>query len=1017
MRFTPAAPRLRAGVGLAALALAFPATAQSQTQNAPEQQSPPTSQGTSTSPAPQTVTVTEPDGAPAGEPITVTGSRLRRDNYSSVEPVTVITKEEVTLSGFNGSVDALQSNEVTQGAAQINNAFGGFVTAGGTGANTLGLRNLGPARTLILLNGRRLAPSGTRGNTLSADLNVLPSAIVGSIEILKAGASSVYGSDAIAGVVNIITDTKLRGLTLEAQVNVPEIGAGIDRRLAASFGFGNDRLDIIGSVEWRKRDAIQLNDVDWTRCPVGGFLTGEGTEFGSGDTPGFDGTTCFTLDNGGLTINTLGVPTRDAIGRTSGTLGRFNRLIPVPGQVAGTPGYQGVGFYDRDTFDPDSQKEYLITPTENLTGFLSATYDLDALGNAEIYGELLGARRKSSAPLYRQLSLDYLTGSPLVPEIFRNGVFANPNETSSGQTVAARAFIGFGLTDSQQQLDYVRATAGIRGDFFSPRWRYDVSATRSWTDGRYEIESFLIDRVANSLLVTQNADGSFSCASQATNANCVAAPALNADTIGGRLPQAYRDYILQNTIGTTSFRETIVTGTINGDLFTLPGGDVQLVVGGEYRSQRIDDTPDPNAISGNLLGLTAAVPTRGSDNVKEAFAEILIPILRERPFFENLVLNASGRYTDYASYGSDFTYKVAGEWEFFRGLGVRGSYGTSYRAPALAEQFLGATTGFIAGANDPCDSDNFPVDPSSYTPNQQRTAANCAAVGINVASFVQNNGITVFQRGGADTGLEAETSKNWTVGAVFQPRLSGGLSLALSADYFDIKVSNGVESLGGATILNRCYAAEDFDPTQSFCAFVQRDTNNILQVTSGFVNLSQNVVKGWEFNARVGIDLFGGRMLFNANAVKYTEQADRLFPEEVLLDRNGIYDTPDFVGSFDATFRKGPVTLRYGFNFQDASSGTYRYFATSRLDGSVDPATEQDFRDNYILEVPSYFLHNASVQFNAAERLQLTVGVRNIFDTEPPRISAAVTTVGNAPLTSLYDYQGRTFFVNTTLRF
>ncbi len=797
MRFFPPAPfrpMLRSGVGLAALALAVPGMAQNQPQT------PPADQNEETVSSEQT-TVAEPEGKPDNA-ITVTGSRLRRDNFSSVEPVTVITKEEITLSGFNGSVDALQSNEVTQGAAQINNAFGGFVTAGGTGANTLGLRNLGPARTLILLNGRRLAPSGTRGSVLAADLNVLPSSIVGSIEILKAGASSVYGSDAIAGVVNIITDTKLRGLTLEAQVNVPEIGAGVDRRLAASFGFGNDRLDIIGSIEWRKRDPIRLNDVDWTSCPRGGFLTGEGTEFGSGDTNGFDGTPCFTLDNGGVTINTLGVPTRDAIGRTSGLPGRFNRLRPQAGQVAGTPGFLGVGIYDRDTFDPASQEEELITPTENLTGFLSASYDLDALGGAEIYGEVLGARRKSSATLYRQLSLDYLTGSPLVPEIFRNGVFANPTDTSSGQTIAARAFIGFGLTDSAQQVDYVRGVAGIRGDFFAPGWRYDISASRSWTDGRYEIESFLIDRVANSLLAVQNPDGTFSCANQATFANCIAAPELNADTIGGNLPQAYRDYILQNTIGTTKFRESIISGTINGDLFDLPGGAVQLVVGAEYRKQKIDDTPDQNSISGNLLGLTAGVPTRGTDNVKEVFAEVLVPILTDRPFFENLVLNGSGRYTDYASYGSDFTYKIAGEWEFFLGIGIRGSYGTSFRAPALAEQYLGATTGFVSGAFDPCDSDNFPADPTGYTPNQQRTATNCAAVGIDVANFVQNNGITVFNRGGAETGLEAETSKNWTVGAVFQPRLAEGLSLALSADYFDIKVSNGVESLGGATILD-----------------------------------------------------------------------------------------------------------------------------------------------------------------------------------------------------------------------
>lgn len=995
---------LLTSAGIVALTIANPVLAQSAEETEDEAETTPQ----------QTV---EPDGK-ADNVITVTGSRVRRDEYSTIEPITVITNEEVTLSGFNGTVDALQSNEVTQGASQINNFFGGFVTAGGTGANTLGLRNLGPARTLILLNGRRLAPSGTRGNTLAADLNVLPSAIVDSIEILKAGASSVYGSDAVAGVVNIITDKKLRGLSLEAQVNLPEIGAGLDRRFAASFGFGNDRLDVIGSIEWRKRNAIRLNDVDWTRCPVGGALTGEGTEFGSGDTPGFDGTTCFTLDNGGTTINTLGVPTRNALSRTTGLPGNFNRLVPAPGQGnANTPDFLGVTFYSRDTFDPASQEEELITPTENLTGYLSATYDLQALGNASIYAEVLGARRKSSSTLYRQLTLDYLRGSPLIPAIFRNGAFANPNETSSGQIIAARAFIGFGLTDSAQQVDYVRGTIGIHGDLPVSNWRYDISALRSWTDGRYEIESFLIDRVANSLLVVQNPDGSFSCASQATNRNCVAAPPLNADTIGGRLPQSYRDYILQNTLGTTSFRENIVSAVIDGSLFTLPGGDVQLVLGAEYRSQKINDTPDANAIAGNLLGLTASVPTRGSDNVKEAFAEVYLPILSDRPFFQNLNIDASARYTDYRSYGSDTTFKVAGEWEFFKGIGIRGSYGTSFRAPALAEQFLGATTGFIGGGNDPCDADGFPADPNDYNQNQATRAQNCAAVGIDVTTFQQNSGITVFNRGGAETGLSAETSKNWSVGAVVQPRISENLSVAFSADYFDIQVDNGVASLSGATILSRCYGAEDFDPTQSFCAFVNRDANNALQVTSGFINLSTDVVKGFEFNGRVSFDLFGGRMLFNANATKYTEQSDRLFPEEVLLDRNGIYDTPDFVGSFDATYRKDGVVLRYGFTFLDASSGTYDFFATSRLDGSVDQDQAQGLRDSFLLEVPAYFLHNASVQFNVAEKFQLTVGVRNIFDTEPPRISAGVTTIGNAPLSSLFDYQGRTFFVNTSLNF
>lgn len=1013
-------------VSFAALALvAAPATAQETTEapaapvtpeapvspECPDQNSDGVCDPVATTSSADGRTSAEAEGA-----IVVTGSRIRRNEFTTAEPLTVVSKEEITQAGFNSATDALQSNAVTAGSAQINNYYSGFVVDGGTGANTIGLRNLGPARTLVLLNGRRLSPAGTRGSVLAADLNVLPTAIIERIEVLKAGASSIYGSDAVAGVINIITDQKVRGLTIESQVNVPEIGAGVDRRVAATFGFGTDRLNIIGSVEWRKRDAIRLNDAKFTRCPIGGFLSGEGTEFGSGDGVGFDGTSCFTLDNGGVTINTLGVPFRTGINRVTGLPGRFNRFVPAPGQGGnGTPDFLGVGFYSRDTFDPESQKEFLISPVKTLTGFLQATYDLDALGGAELYGEVLATRRKSSAPLYRQLALDYITGSPLLPAIFRDGVLLAPNETSSGNTVAARAFIGFGLTDSRQKVDYVRAGGGIRGDFFLKDWQYDVYVGKSWTDATYEIESFLTDRLANSLLVTDNGDGTFSCANIASNPGCVAAPALTAGVIGGNLPQNFRDYILANTIGTNIFRETTVNASIDGPIFTLPGGEAQLALGAEYRKQKINDTPDENAINGNLLGLTSSEPTRGTDSVKEVYGEIFLPLLRDAPFAYRLNVTASGRYTDYKSYGSDTTYKLAGEWEPIRGVGFRGSIGTSYRAPALAEQFLGATSGFLSAGTDPCDTDNFPADPADYSPNDTIIAANCAAIGIDVATFQQNNGVTTFTRGGAEFGLEAETSKNWSVGVVLQPTLPASLgNVSLALDYFDVKVKNGVSSLGAGTILNRCYGDPAFNPTSGFCRFVIRDANNILTVNSDYVNLSTDIVKGFEFNGRYAVDLFGGNFVLNGQVTKYTEQSSRLFPEEFLTDANGTYVTPDWVGAFDATYRRGKVTVRYGVDWIDGSEGTYDYFAFDEQTGQVDEAFAQDLRDSYRLEVPNYFLHSASVQFNPRDDLELTIGVRNLFDKQPPRISAYPNVIGNAPLYSGYDYVGRSFFVNAT---
>lgn len=957
----------------------------------------------------------EKDDADKLAEVVVTGSRIRRDEFSTVEPITVITKQEITQGGFASTTDALQSTAVTAGSAQINNYYGGFVVNGGTGVNTLGLRNLGPARTLVLLNGRRLSPAGTRGAVLAADLNVLPTAIVDRIEILKAGASSIYGSDAIAGVVNIMTDKSTRGFTLDAQVNVPDIGVGLDKRYAATFGFGNERLDVIGSIEYRSREAVRQKDKDWFMCPRGGFLTGEGTAFGSGDTAGFDGSTCWTLDNGGVTINTLGVPSRLAFDRASGAVGSFNRLVPDASVTTGnTPGFKGVTFYSRDTFSPAMAEEEIVTPVETHTGFLQGTYDLQMLGNAEAFVEALATRRISSSALQRQLSIDYLRGSPLVPTIFRDGLFLSPNSTSSGQFVAARAFVDFGLTKSEQEVDYIRAGGGIRGDFIAPDWRYEAYVGKSWTNGQYEIESFLIDRMANSLLVTQNANGSFSCASIAINSNCVAAPPLNADTIGGRLPQAWRDYILQNTIGLTKFIESTVTFIVDGPAFDLPAGSVKVALGGEYRAQEIDDTPDQNSLNGNLLGLTSSVPTRGKDSVQELFGEVFVPVRG------NLTLNASIRHTDYESYGSDQTYKVAAEWIIAPSVGLRSSYGTSYRAPALAEQFLGATSGFGSGNGDPCDADNFPVNPASYTPTQRTIAANCAKVGIDVLTFQQTSSITIFNRGGAETGLSAETSTNWSAGLVIRPAIPEALgSLSIAVDYFDIKVENGVSLLSSGNILSRCYTDTAFDPAGGFCRFVKRDTNKLLQVTSGYVNLTTNNVKGWELTSRFATDAVGsGRLVLNTNITKYNEQSNKIFPEEFLLDSNGTTTRPEWVGRLDATYSIGRAAFRYGVEWVEGSSGTYNFFAKSRSTGLVDQALAQTYRNAYRLEVDSYFVHSASLQVRASSNIELTVGARNLFNKRPPEISnVAFNTVGNTPLYSGYDIVGRTFFANASYKF
>ena len=270
---------------------------------------------------------------PEGEVITVTGSRLRRDAFNSVSPVQLITREEVTAAGFSSATEALQSTGVTTGGAQINNAFGGFVTDGGPGANTLSLRGLGPERTLILINGRRVAPSGTRGAVGSADLNVLPNAMIDHIEILKDGASSIYGSDAIAGVVNIVTMSDVEGATFEAQYKSPLDGGGERGRVSVAGGWSGDRWSFGGSLEFFDRTEITLADRDWTRATstlLRDPVTGASLDFID---PLTGQPKCYPITgtgSNGVTINTIGTNTITAANVAAFGLNGHRFLRPEP---------------------------------------------------------------------------------------------------------------------------------------------------------------------------------------------------------------------------------------------------------------------------------------------------------------------------------------------------------------------------------------------------------------------------------------------------------------------------------------------------------------------------------------------------------------------------------------------------------------------------------------------------------------------------------------------------------------
>lgn len=954
-------------------------------------------------------TAANSDGTTNDKDIVVTGSRIR-GKFHGPDPVVSLTRQDAIENGFNTTTELLQSNAVTNGTSQINNAYGGYVTNGGPGANTLSLRGLGTARTLILLNGRRLSPSGSRGAVGAADLNSLPNAIIDRIEVLNSGASSIYGSDAVAGVVNVITRKSINGLEFNANVNVPEVGAGVEKRVALLFGTSSDNFQINGSLEYYKRNTLTLGDRDFTQCQTGGRFNGVGGGYGSGDTidPLTGQSKCYGLANGtgdnGVTVNTIGLPnvlgTSVALapGVPAGYAGICNRFRPNPAVTTGVyPGYECVGggtlsLNIRDTFPQSLLNTALISGTENFNGFLSGSYKLNSLGNAEVYSELLVSRRKSNQVGNQQLALDYNQGSLLLPVALRNGNFGACAQSSfptciTGTPVAVRAFINKGNYNNYQTSDFVKLGGGLRGNL-PMDFHYDAYASQSWADAIYTSDLILTNRLAQSLDVVASGTG-FACRNPI--GGCVAAPALTAAVIGGALPAAFLNYVVAPVTGTTKFRESTFAINVDGPLFSLPGGTAQIALGAEHRTQSINDTPSTESQNGNVLNFTSSTITRGSDAVNEVFGELELPILHDQ-FIHDLTITASGRYTHYRSYGGNVTYKFGGVFAPTSWFALRGSYGTSFRAPQLFEQYLGSTSGFVAAQNDICGNLT-----AASNPNRIR---NCAADGVPLG-FTPTNGIQVNQVGGAAAGLKSETSRNINVGGVFTPKFAGG-DFSFSADYFDVKISNGVSQLAYSTILSQCYDSVEFRAL-GVCALVARanDTAHTLVVTTGYVNISTSVVRGIDYSARFTHDLGPGRIRLNAQVTQFLQRYNQTLPTDAIIEQTGLLTNPRFTGVFDATYAYRRMSVHYSAEWtQHTSSNAY-------LGGGP----------TYDFSSPDYWLHTVSTTYRA-DNFGFTVGVRNLTNKNPPFISAgAYNRVGNAPLYSGYDFVGRQFYMNVTTKF
>ncbi|HUG73052.1 MAG TPA: TonB-dependent receptor [Steroidobacteraceae bacterium] len=960
--------------------------------------------------------------------VVVTGSHVRKDAFTSASPIQVITREGSVLAGLSSTSDVLQGSTVSGGGQQINNYFGSYVVDGGPGVNTLSLRGLGAVRTLVLLNGRRLAPAGTRGSVGSADLNVLPSAIVDRIEILKDGASSTYGSDAVAGVVNIITKNGVNDFTVEAHRNSTFDGGGNTTTFSLSGGRSSDRGQLLGSIEYYERSNLAVGQRDWASCPTQVLIDPQTGEYD----PDFsilneDGSPrCFPISSldgvaSGIAHNYIVAPICELPDYDPCL---FLRATPDDSVTTPIPGWRGVDpLGDRPGFDRRQLNDSLISPTKNYTAFLSGAYDTGALGNGELYFEAAYHRRESKQIGSRQLSLDYQVGDdfsnhPFVPDAIYapgpgldwGGVAIN----DFGNYVIARAFSFFGNDVSRQTADFSRLVTGLRGNLtFAGDWTYDINATINRSDGSYTFESALNDRVNNAMYVTQVAPGfngptrvgfdglTYTCEVNVTTpgSGCVPVPLLDEQYLGSNIPQDYRDYIWHDITGNTLYKESTISAIANGALLDLPYGRLRGAIGAEVRWMSINDVPDDEMLNGNLYAFSSAGITRGKDSVQEVFGELDIPLLAGVTGAEDLTLNLSARYTDYDSYGSDTTHKIGLNYTPVGWVRLRATTGTSYRAPAIFEQFLSPTSGFLPQETDPCHLYGD-LPPSSFV------YINCAAEGLP-ANFIQASGVEVNSAGGAATGLQSEDSRANTVGIILQPPLpatAGDLSFAI--DWWKIKVDNQVSQIGGGNLLNLCYGDPDFRAGGSYCAFSVRDENDELKVDDNYLNIASQTAAGLDFNLRYVRDLGLGEFTADLRTTRYTKQQSRLLPTDPIDKYNGTVTAPRWVGDMDLRYEWKNWTAYYGLIYV----GTQDSNDYLEVDPAVDP---------YNFRASAYMTHNLSMQYEGADDWEVIVGVRNLTDATPKTVTPGFYSnrVGNSFLYSGYDYFGRRAFVTLAKTF
>ena len=946
--------RLRNGVALSSLALAtfaLPAAAQ-------EVGAPAASQTGDTPGAMGPV-----DDYPT---IVVTGSRIARPDLEASSPVSVVSQRDFKVTNSQTAEKLLSE------IPQFTPAATSTVNNGSPGAATVDLRGLGEVRTLVLVNGKRMVSYDYNG---IVDVNAIPVSLIKRVDVLTGGASAVYGSDAVAGVVNFILDDEFTGLQADASMELTSRGDGKvwDGALTGGVELG-DRGNIVASVGYTKREVLYQSARDYSQfvlssddlVSAGGSSTTFPTNFDN---------TFVTDDNSYYQIG----PSGD--------------LVP---------------YYQPYNYGPPN---YLVTPQERWTGTLLAKYALT--DGVEFFGRGSYLRSKvnsQSAPTGTfGYTFDIYPDNPYLTAQQRS-LFFGPGSTINpdGSTTVGirRRIVESGGRTTTYDNEAWQAVGGLRGEVSNLDWEVFAQYSKVTRDIEY-LNDITYAGVAQAL-DARLVGGEIVCRDPSNG--CVPINLFSPDPISA----TGVGFITANG-GQSDTTEQFVAGvSLAGDLgnVTSPFATrpVAFAVGAEYRKEKAKSDIDAAYASGDLIGYgQGQVFPAFSYDVKEVFGELKIPVVTDRPFLDSINIELGARFSDYSTVGSVFSWKAGGDWTPVQGVRFRGMYQRAVRAPNIYEASAPQLSGIDNLDTDPC-SGAAPTTDAALAALCTGTGAPASQIG-RIAGPVSGQ-INAFY--GGNLNLSAEKSDTYTLGVVINP--PSIRKLTLSVDYYDISINNAIDSFGGSpqNVVDGCYLVTQ-DLNSPFCQAIHRNT--VTGSLSGGIefgvdqyqaNSSVLATRGIDVSASYGLafgDTGSVAFAFNGNYVdSFTKQGVDFIEPTQCAGKFGfacnLAPMPKWHHVFATTVGMDGVAV----------TGRWRYIG----------AIHQDAGTNILASrISPYSYFDVTVSADVMDRFTFRLGVENLFDKDPPLVGAdAGGTAYNSANTfpTVYDALGTTFFASVTAK-